>query len=62
MPHLIQTRIFQLMRPEEKLRLAERLYYSAREIKAAGLRLQHPEWSEEAVQKKVREIFLYAGT
>ena len=50
------------MTPEKKLQLALDLYYSAKEIKAAGLKRQHPEWSTEKISQKVREIFLYAGT
>jgi len=45
-----------------KLRLAESLYYSARTLKEAGLRAQHPDWSEVQIKQKVREIFLYART
>ena len=48
------------MTPEEKLRAAERLYVSARQLKAAALRAQHPEWTEEAVARAVRDAFLYA--
>jgi hypothetical protein len=48
------------MTPEQKLRVALDLYYSARELKAAGLKNQHPEWSEDDVRQKVREVFLYA--
>ena len=50
------------MTPEEKLRVALRLYYSAKELKSSALRAQHPDWSDEKIQKRVREIFLYAGT
>ena len=60
--HPEQKRIFQSMTPEQKLEVALRLYYSARELKAAGLRAQHPDWSDEEIQEKVREIFLYART
>ncbi len=38
------------------------LYYAPRKIKAAGLKQQHPEWSSEKINQKVREIFLYART
>lgn len=31
-------------------------------LKAAGIRSQHPEWSEQQVQDHVRQIFLYATT
>jgi Rv0078B-related antitoxin len=47
---------------EKKLRLAEQLYWSARKMKAAGLRAQHPEWTEEQVSEQVRQIFLHART
>ena len=50
------------MTPEKKLQLAMDLYYASREIKAAGLKRQHPEWSSEKIDQKVREIFLYART
>ncbi len=60
--HPEQRRILQSMSPERKLQLAIRLYDSARELKAAGLRLQHPDWNEEEIREKVREIFFYART
>jgi hypothetical protein len=50
------------MAPEQKLLIAADLYHCARALKAAGLREQHPDWSEKQVQEKVREIFLYATT
>ena len=50
------------MTPEKKLQVALRLYYSAKELKAAGLKRQHPEWSTEKISQKVRENFLYART
>ena len=34
--------ILQAMTPAQKLRAAERLYYSARQLKAAALRAEHP--------------------
>jgi hypothetical protein len=50
------------MTPEKKLQVALDLYYSAKELKAAGLKRQHPDWSTEKINQKVREIFLYART
>ena len=38
------------------------LYWSARNLKAAALRHQHPDWSEEKIQKTVREIFLTSSS
>lgn len=46
----------------EKLRTAFALYWEARKLKAARLRKQHPDWSEEQIQNRVREIFMYAVT
>lgn len=53
-------RIIQAMSPAQKLKAAELLYYSARQLKAAALRAQHPDWSEETVRRAVRETFLRA--
>jgi len=50
------------MSPEQKLKLVLRLYHSARELKEAGLRAHHPKWTEEQIQQRLREIFLYART
>ena len=57
-----QKRIFQSMTPEQKLGVALRLYYSARELKAAGLRALPPEWDDETINEEVRKIFFYART
>jgi len=50
------------MTPEQKLDVALRLYYSARELKAAGLRALHPDWDEEKIREELREIFFHART
>lgn len=47
---------------EQKLRTASALYWDARRLKAARLREQHPDWSEEAVEQRVKEIFMHAVT
>ena len=57
-----QIAIFRRMTPEWRLALAERLYWSAREMKAAWLRAQHADWSEEQVLREVTRIFLHART
>jgi len=43
-----------------RLALAEQLYWSARELKAAWLRAQHPDWSEAQVSREVTRIFMHA--
>jgi hypothetical protein len=57
-----QIEIYRRMTPERRLQIAEQLYWSARRLKAAGLRAQHPDWSEQQVEIEVRSIFLHAGT
>jgi len=57
-----QIEILRAMRGEQRLRLAEHLYWSARKLKVAGLRAQHPDWSEEQLNAEVRRIFLHART
>jgi len=60
--HADQKHILGAMTPEQKLRVALRLYHSARELKAAGLRAQHPEWPEVEIRAKLRDIMLHART
>ena len=55
-----QIEIYRRMSPARRLELGMGLNRAAREIRAAALRLQHPEWNEEQVLEAVREAFLYA--
>ena len=48
------------MSPEKKLKLAEDLYWSARDLKKTSLRSFHPEWSEKKLEQAVKEAFMYA--
>jgi hypothetical protein len=57
-----QVEILRAIPGERRLRLAERLYWSARKLKSAGLRAQHPDWTEERLSAEVRRIFLNART
>jgi hypothetical protein len=59
---LEQIDILRSMPGEQRLRLAERLYWSARKLKRAGLRAQHPDWPDERIDAEVRRIFLHART
>lgn len=45
--HPVQIKIFKEMSPAKKLDLAADLYYSARDLKTAAIRQQHPEWTEK---------------
>ena len=55
-----QIEIYRRMSPARRLELGMGLNRAAREMKAAALRVQHPEWSEPQVLAAVREAFLYA--
>ena len=56
-----QITALRAMTGAQRMRLAERLYWSARKMKAAGLRHQHPEWPEQRLNDEVRRIFSDAG-
>ncbi len=56
-----QIKIFKAMPPARKLQLAGQFHDAARKLKARGLRAQHPDWPEERIEARVREIFLYAA-
>jgi hypothetical protein len=57
-----QIAIYRSMPPERRWKLAGQLYWSARKMKAAGVKMQHPDWSEEKVNTEVRRIFRHART
>jgi hypothetical protein len=58
-----QDAILRLMSPARRLAIADELYATAWQIKAAGLRREHPDWPEEKILGKLRRIFItgYAG-
>lgn len=58
----VQIEIFKKMSPWQKLELAANLYFEARRLKAIGLRMQHADWSEKQIERKVTEIFMNART
>jgi hypothetical protein len=60
--HPEQIKIYRSMTPAQKLDVSLKLYHSAKALKTAALKQQHPEWSEEEIKNKVNEIFLYART
>ena len=56
-----QMAIFRAMSGENRLRIAEKLFWSARRLKEAGVRSQHPDWSPKEVLAEVNRIFLHAA-
>jgi hypothetical protein len=57
-----QLEVFRRMTPEKRWRAAHLLYWTMRRHKAAFLRGQHPDWSDDKVQHEVRRIFSNART
>lgn len=58
-----QDEILRAMSPGRRLQVAQELYETAWQLKAAGLRREHPDWPEERVMGKLRRVFVtgYAG-
>jgi hypothetical protein len=52
-----QVEILAAMSGEQRLRLAESLYWTARKVKRSGLLAQHPDWTLERLDAEVRRIF-----
>jgi hypothetical protein len=48
---------YRAMSPAERLHQADRLYWMARRFRAAHERALHPDWTEEQIERRVREVF-----
>jgi hypothetical protein len=59
----VQADLILHMTPGRRLQIARELYETAWQLKEAGLRRQHPEWTAEAIHAKCRRVFVtgYAG-
>ncbi len=58
-PSDIHAEIIGKMTPKQKLDASMRLYWSARTLKAAWIRSEHPEWTDARVNAAVRDAFLF---
>lgn len=58
----IQAEIYSNMSFARKWQEACKLRETAWKLKAAGLRMKHPNWSDRDIEREVRRIFLYATT
>jgi hypothetical protein len=52
---------FRTMSADEKVRLAHALWIETRNVTLAGVRARHPEWSDQQVAARVRELMRDAG-
>ena len=60
--HPVQVEGFRRMTPAQKLQMVADLYHAGIRLKAAGLRLANPDWTEERLEHEARRSLLYAGT
>ena len=54
----IQASLIRQMTPHRRLEIAQSLYDTAWQFKAAWLRTQHTDWSEADIQRVTRRIFV----
>jgi hypothetical protein len=57
----LQAERLRAMTADEKVRLSQALWVEARNVTAAGVRAKHPDWSDEQVAERVRELMRDAG-
>jgi hypothetical protein len=57
----MQAAALREMSVEDKVRISEALWEEAREVTAAGVRGRHPEWSEDRVAARVRDLLSAAN-
>jgi hypothetical protein len=60
--HPVQLEGFRGMTPAEKLKMVGELYLTGIRLRMAGLRLAHPDWPDERLEREARRSLLYAGT
>lgn len=60
--HPVQVAGFRRMTPAQKLRMVADLYDAGIRLKAAGLRLKHPDRPPQRLLFEARRSLLYAGT
>jgi len=60
--HPVQLEAFRRMTPAEKLQRVAELYETGIRLRAAGLRVAHPDWPQERLEREARRALLYAGT
>lgn len=58
----IDTAILRRLTPARKLAVMHTLWRQAWQLKAAGVRRAHPEWTDELVAARVRDIFARAAS
>jgi len=60
--HPRQLEGFRRMTPAQKLQMVADLYEAGIQLRVAGLRLAHPDWPPEGLDRHARESLRHAGT
>jgi len=60
--HPVQLEGLRRMSPARKLRMVAELYEAGIKLRAAGLRLAHPDWPQERLEQEARRSLSHAGT
>jgi len=60
--HPVQAEGFRRMTPAQKLAMVADLYEAGIRLRAAGLRMAHPDWPDARLEFEARRSLLHAGT
>ena len=60
--HPVQIEGFKRMTPAQKLRMVADLYDAGIRLRVAGLRMSHPDWTDERLEREARRSLRDAGT
>ena len=60
--HPVQIEGSRRMAPAQKLEMVCDLYEAGIQLRVAGLRMKHPDWSQERLEFEARRSLLFAGT
>lgn len=56
----LRKSIYRNMTPRQKLDISFSLYRTAWKLKRAAVKKEHPDWTDEQIEAKVKRIFLFA--
>lgn len=60
--HPVQLEALKRATPAQKLEMAAALYEAGIRLRMAGLRMTHPDWSDEELGHEARRSLRHAGT
>lgn len=61
-PHPVQVEGFKRMTPAEKIEMVMALREAGIRLRVAGLRMAHPDWTDEQLDREARQALLRVGT